>query len=148
MTRQHYGRKPSKEFGAHLKRWREDASLIQNEAALRIGLQCKNPGAYLSQIELGHKAMPESALLNVPEVYGVSPEEVLRRAYTPQLPLFLLTAIMEPASLPKAIEDYLGEIEKQLEEDEMKELTRYAALLLLRRTINNQQENSARSEVT
>ena len=42
---------------------------------------------------------------------------------------------MEPTELPKSIEDFLEEIEKRLEEKEKRELTRYAALLLLRREI-------------
>ncbi len=130
-----YGRKPSHEFGGYLRKWRDAMSLTLDEAAPRLGLESKNPGAYLSMIERGKRAIPEVALLKVPRVYHRSPEEVLRRAYSPQLSLSLLTAIMEPTALPKAVEDYLEELEKQLEEEDKKELTRYAALLILKRHI-------------
>ena len=130
-----YGRKPSKDFGDYLRKWREDANLKLEEAASLLGLECKRAEGYLSQIETGKKAIPEAILLNVPRVYKVPAEEVLRRAYWPQLPLDLLTAIMEPAELSKSIEDFLEEIEKKLEEKEKRELTRYAALILLRREI-------------
>jgi transcriptional regulator with XRE-family HTH domain len=130
-----YGRKPSKDFGDYLRKWREDASLTLEQAAPLLGLECKRAEGYLSQIETGKKAIPEAVLLNVPRVYKVPAEEVLRRAYWPQMYLSLLTAIMEPTELPKSIEDFLEDIEKRLEEKEKRELTRYAALLLLRREI-------------
>jgi len=133
--RRNYGRKASKDFGDHLKKWREDAGLTLEQAAPLLGLECKRPEGYLSQIETGKKPIPEATLLNVPRVYKVPAEEVLRRAYWPQLCLALLTAIMEPTELPKRIEDYLEELEKELEEKEKRELTRYAAFLLLRRHV-------------
>jgi transcriptional regulator with XRE-family HTH domain len=138
MKRSYYGRKPSREFGGYLRKWREAVPLTLDEAAPRLGLESKNPGAHLSMIERGKRPIPEVALLKIPSVYRVSPEEVLRRAYWPQLPLSLLTAIMEPTALPKAIEDYLRDIENELEENEKKELTRYAALLVLRRHITTE----------
>ena len=131
----HYGRKASKQFGECLKKWRDEADLTLEEAAQRLGIECKSPGGYLSQIETGKKPIPEAALLNVPKVFKVPAEEVLRRAYWPQLHLSLLTAIMEPTELPKGIEDYLEDLEKELEETEKRELTRYAAFLLLRRHV-------------
>lgn len=133
--RRNYGRQASKDFGVQLRKWREDAHLTLDQAAPLLGLQCKHPEGYLSQIETGNKPIPEIALLNVPAVYRVPAEEVLRRAYWPQLPLSLLTAIMEPNELPKGIEDYLEDLEKELEETEKRELTRYAAFLLLRRHV-------------
>jgi transcriptional regulator with XRE-family HTH domain len=128
-----YGRKASADFGDDLRKWREAANLTQEEAAPLLGLGGKSPAAYLSQIEKGHKAIPEEALLNVPKVYNQPAEEILRRAYWPQLYLSLLTAIMEPTALPKGIEDYLKEIEDELEEKERRELARYAAFLILQR---------------
>ena len=133
--RRHYGRQASKDFGDKLKRWREKAHLTLDQAAPLLGLECKHPEGYLSQIETGSKPIPEVALLNVPKVYDIPAEEVLRRAYWPQLHLSLLTAIMAPTELPKGIEDYLKDLEKELEETEKRELTRYAAFLLLRRHV-------------
>jgi len=137
VARRSYGRKPSPEFGAYLQKWRKDANLNQDEAARRLGIESKNPGAYLSQIEHGDKPLPDAALLKIPQAYDVPPEEVLRRAYWPQLTLFLLTAIMEPTELPKAIEEYLEELENALDEEELRELTRYAAFLFLSRHVAN-----------
>lgn len=136
--RTYYGRKPSQDFGAYLRKWREDVPLILDNAALKLGIKSKNPGAHLSMIERGDRAIPDAALLNVPRVYGVPAEEVLRRAYWPQLHLSLLTAIMAPTELPKAIEDYLKDLEEELEDDDKMELTRYAAFLRLRRHLVSQ----------
>lgn len=133
--RRNYGRKASKEFGEYLTKWREDADLTLEQAAPLLGIECKHPEGYLSQVETGQRPIPETALLNVPKVYKVQPEEVLRRAYWPQMYLSLLTAIMEPTELSKGIEDFLEELEKELEENEKRELTRYAAFLLLRRYV-------------
>lgn len=138
--RKHYGREASQEFGTHLTNWRKNAKLKLKEAAYLLGLGGKSPGCYLSQIEHGRKPIPEAALLNVPRVYNVPAEEVLRRAYWPQLCLSLLTAIMEPTALPRGIEDYLEELERELEEQEKRELTRYAAFLVLRRRITAEQQ--------
>lgn len=132
-----YGRKASKDFGHYLRKWRKEAGLTLEQAAPLLGLKCKRAEGYLSRFETGERPIPEEALLKVPRVYNRSAEEVLRRAYLPQLPLDLLTAIMEPTELPKGIEDYLEELEKKLEEKEKRELTRYAAFLLLRRATAN-----------
>lgn len=131
--RNDYRKQPSAEFGGYLKKWREDMKLSKAEAARQLQISSKKPGSYLGMIEKGDRAIPDIPLSNVPRVYCVTPEEVIRRAYSPQLPLPFLTAIMAPTELPKAVEDFLKEFEKQLEEEDKTELTRYAAFLLLRR---------------
>ena len=144
--RKHYGRKPSKDFGDRLKEWRANAHLTLAQAATKLGIMSKSPEGYLSQIEAGDKPIPEAILLNIPKAYNVPAEEVLRRAYWPQLPLPLLTAIMEPTELPKGIENFLEELERQLKEYEVRELTRYAAFLLLKRYLAGEQQSTSTSK--
>lgn len=133
--RTYYGRKSSKVFGRILREWRKEVHLSLEEAANRLGMKCASPGSYLSQIERGLRPIPEGILINVPNVYKRQPEEVLRAAYYPQLPFPILTAVVKPTALPKEIEDYLQDIEKQLADADKRELARYAAFLILRRRL-------------
>lgn len=134
--RTYYGRKSSKEFGDRLRGWRKNVGLTLHEAAVRLGLKCKSPEAYLSQIEKGKRPIPENLLINVATVYAIPAEEVIREAYRPQLALPLLEAATSPTALPKPVEDYIQE----LEEKEKEELARYASFLLLRRTLTRSDE--------
>jgi transcriptional regulator with XRE-family HTH domain len=130
--RNNYGRKASKEFGTNLRQWREDADLRLDNAARKLGLTMKKPGAYLSMIETGQRPIPHIVLQNIPEVYGISPEKVMMRAYWPQLRFPILDAVEMSSALSTAVEEYLAEIEKKLDEDQKKELMQFAAFLLLR----------------
>ena len=96
----------------------------------------KSPGAYLSMIERGLRPIPHVVLQNIPKVYGISSEEVLMKAYWPQLQFPLLDAVMAPDISAKAVKDYLGKMEKQLNEEEKRELTRYAGFLMMRRYVD------------
>lgn len=125
--RRHYGRKPSTEFGAYLKQWRGEAQLTLEEAASKLGLKCKKPAAYLSQIERGHKPIPDAVLVNVARVYHVSPDKVLGKAYWPQLILLPLIAVIDPGQLPK---DFIEELEKGLDDEERRKITQYIDKLL------------------
>ena len=140
--RSHYGRKPSADFGSYLKTWRLGASLTQEEAALKLGLGGKHPGAYLSQIEAGKKPIPDAPLLKVSQVYGVRSEQVLTRAYSPQLPLPLLSAVMDVPVISGSIEQHLGELEANLEADQKRELASYAAFLLARRQAETSEQRT------
>ena len=128
--RRHYGRKPSTEFGTDLKQWRDEAQLTLEEAASNLGLKCKKPAAYLSQIERGHKPIPDAVLVNVARVYHVSPDKVLGKAYWPQLILLPLVSIVDPDQLTKGL---IQKLEKGLDDKERRDITQYIEKLLLGR---------------
>jgi len=131
--RRYYGRISSETFGPTLRAWRQAADLNLEKAAKRLGIECKSPGAYLSQIERGQRTVPDKVLRNVSNVYKITPEEVFRQAYSPQLHFPILDAVMKPTALPKDIEDQLIELEKQLDDQDKRDLIHYAAFLILRR---------------
>ncbi len=87
--------KCSELFGSYLKTWREAAHLTKEEAARRLGIGGKDPGAYLQMIEKGGRALPDNILPRVSEVYGIHPEEVLKQTYWPQLIFLPLIAIVD-----------------------------------------------------
>ena len=130
INRKYYGRKKSDKFGEILKVWREEADLTLHEAAVRLGLGCRCPEAYLCQIEKGYRPLPDELLVNVPIVYRVPSEEVIKQAYYPQMSFPFFDAISNPTALPKPFDDYL----KELDEQGKKQLTFYAAFL-----VSNQQ---------
>ena len=133
--RKFYGRKPSKTLGRTLRKWRKKADLTLEEAANRLGIKCRSPGSYLWLMENGKRTVPDKILINASKVYKIQEEIVIRRAYSPQLHFPILTAVMKPTALPKEIDDYLREIQEQLEDKDKEELTHYASFLLLRRRI-------------
>lgn len=141
--RKYYGRRSSEEFGLCLKAWRKNAKLTLHDAAIRLGLECKSPEAYLSQIERGQRPIPERLLINVSNVYTIPAEEVLKEAYSPQLTLPILAAVTKPTALPKQIEDYLRDLEKELEDKDKEELAHYAGFLLVRRKLSVTDKNQA-----
>lgn len=135
-----YGRKISKDFGALLRQWRTRPGfkLTQANAAQQLGLRGRCPAAYLSQIETGKKPMPEVVLLNIAKVYHVTEEEVLRKAFYPQLHFPFLSSVMDTNITWDEIEDIMKELKKELEEDEKKEILNYANFLVLRRRTTEQ----------
>lgn len=130
MSRQstNFEKKRQAQFGSYLRDLRKRRDLKQYKVAEQFSVN-------LSAIEKGDRPAPDRLLIELAEKYGEPLEELLRHKYWPQLPL--LTAIMEPTELPKEIEDYLKELEEELGKDDKKELTRYAAFLLLRRHVAN-----------
>ena len=133
MRRNHYGRKPSIEFGEWLKQCRKDASLTLEDAAKRLGITSKKPGSYLTMIEKGQRAIPDAVLLNVPAVYKVSHEEVLQKAYWLQLPLPILTAVVELSAFTKVTEEHFENLGEILNEEDKAELIRYVTFLIQRK---------------
>ena len=122
------------ELGEYLTNLRKNnTSLNQAAAARELGFKTRQQ---LRNYEIGRTRPSGPILIQLAELYKVPPEEVLAKAYWPQL--LLLTAIMEPSELPKKVEDYLKDLEKQLKEEDMQDLTRYAAVLCLRRHLINQ----------
>ena len=135
MRRNHYGRKPSKEFGEWLKQCRKDALLTLEDAAKRLGITSKKPGSYLTMIEKGQRAIPDAVLLNVSAVYNVSQEEVLQKAYWLQLALPMLTAVVELSALAKGTDEHFKNLREILSDEDKIELTRYAAFLIHRKNL-------------
>jgi len=123
-------RKPSKEFGDWLKTWREARHLTQEAAATLLGIPGKNPAAHLSLIESGERALPDDVLPKVSEVYDIHPDEVLRRAYWPQLVLLPLIAIVDMRRVTK---DIIDAMEKGFKDAERQELTEKIKEILDRR---------------
>ena len=74
----------------------------------------------------GRNTAPDDLLMIVSEKCSIPFEEIIRIKYWPQL--ILLTGIMDPKELTKNIVE-------ELDEQELEELTRYAAFLLLRRPV-------------
>jgi len=124
-------RKKEAKFGGYLRGLVKAHWGSQKNAATDL---CVSESA-LSYVLTGERHASDDLLLKISDECGVPLEEIIRNKYWPQLPLFLLTAIINPVELPKAIEDYLEELENKLEEEDKRELTRYAALLLLRRHV-------------
>src|SRR4030042_1171200 len=133
--RKFYGREPSKTLGHKLRRWRDDADLTLEKAAKRLGIKCKSPGSYLWQMENGRKTVPEKILINVPQVYEKTEEEVFRYAYPSQLYFPILMEVLKPTALPKEIDDFLNNLSRQLEEKGKREVATYASYLLTRQKL-------------
>ena len=125
-------RQPSVQFGVYLTGLREDkTSLSQAEAARRLGLSPQE----LNYYEKGTRVPSDPLLINLAHLYHVPTAEVLGRAYWPQLILLPLIAIIDPRQLSR---DLIEEVEKGLEEEERKEITRHIEEVLLRRSIVEQ----------
>lgn len=119
-----FGYERRAEFGRYLEGLRKHQRLTQKKAAEQLGI---SPGR-LSYIESGNRPVPDELLVRLAEEYHVPLEEILRRKYWPQLPL--LTGIMHPDEL-------LTDLQKDLHPEEIEELKRYMAFLLLRRATVN-----------
>jgi len=118
-------RQPGSEaFGEYLTSLRKRrTSLNQSQAAQRLGLSRQ----HLRHYEEGRTIPPDPLLIKIAQLYHVPPDEVLRKAYWPQLVLLPLVAIVEPLELP---EHLIEELEKGLDEAERQQLTQYIEELL------------------
>ena len=131
-SKKYFGLKPSKQFGDYLRELREsNTNLSQAEAARRVGLSPEQ----LNYVEQGTRAPRDLPLIKLAQLYKVSPDEVLRSAYWPQLVLLPLISIIEPEQLSK---DLIEELEKGLAEEERREITQLIEELLHRRTMVTQ----------
>jgi len=130
-----YGRRASKKFGGYLKICRKEAKLKLKDAAIKLGIKCKSPAAYLSQIENGKRPIPERLLIKVPDIYGIPAEKVLEKAYSPQLALPFLSSVIESTKLTKPLDDYIKELKNKLNDKDKKELLSYGTFLLMRRKL-------------
>lgn len=116
-----FGRQRRVEFGRYLKELRERRRLEQQQVARELHIN-------LCDIEKGGRSASVDQLIRLAEKYDVPLEELLRKKYSPQLPL--LDAIVQPAELVK-------DLQKELRPEEAEEVTRYIAFLLLRRATAN-----------
>ena len=122
-------RQPSEKFGAYLRRLREEnTELSQAEAARQLGLTRQE----LNYYENGTRMPSDPLLMRLAHLYHMPTAEVLERAYWPQLVLLPLIAIIDTEHLSR---DLIEELEKGLEEEERKEITRHIEELLQRRSM-------------
>jgi transcriptional regulator with XRE-family HTH domain len=125
-------RKISTEFGAYLKRLREDyTEYIQAEAARQLEISRQE----LSYYEKGARMPSYPMLLRIARLYHRPTAEVLETAYWPQLVLLPLIAIIDPGQLPR---DLIEELEKGLQDGERRKITQHIKKLLRRRAIATQ----------
>ena len=128
-SKRYFGLKPSKEFGAYLRGLREqNTKLSQVEAAGRVSLSREALNAF----EQGSRTPRETILIKLAQLYHVYPDEILRKAYWPQLLLLPLVSIIEPEKLP---DNLIEELQKGLEMKERQKLTSYIEKLLCRRAV-------------
>ena len=126
-SKKHFGLKPSVQFGDYLRGLREqNTTLSQADAAREVGL---SPELY-NGVEQGKKVARDLILIQLARLYHVPPDEVLKRAYWPQLVLLPLIAIIEPEQLPT---DFIEKLEKGLEQEERIEITLHIEKLLRKR---------------
>jgi transcriptional regulator with XRE-family HTH domain len=125
--RKYVRRQPSEEFGDYLRELRERNTILkQAEAARKLEIKAEA----LNFFEQGTRSPPDTLLIKIARLYRVSPEEILAKAYWPQLVLLPLVHIINPERLSKSL---IQEIEKGLEEAERKELTEFIEDLLHKR---------------
>ncbi len=108
------------DFGQYLKGLREDREKTQTEVEGHLKIK----HGRLSLIESGERPVSDQLLLDLAKEYNVPLEEILRARYRPQL--YLLDGIMRPAEL-------IRDLKEDLRPEDMEEVTRYIAFLLLKR---------------
>lgn len=119
-----FGQQRQAEFGLYLRALREQRHLKQKDVASDLGISA----AELCSIEKGYRRAGDQLLVELAEKYREPLEELLRRKYWPQLPL--LTGIIEPT-------EHVTNLRKKLRPEDMQEVRRYIAFLLLRRATSN-----------
>jgi len=115
-----FGHQRQAEFGLYLRALREHRRLKQKGVASDLGISAGE----LCSIEKGYRRAGDQLLVELAEKYRVPLEELLRKKYWPQLPL--LSSIMEPT-------EHITNLQKRLRPEEVEEVRRYKAFLLLRR---------------
>jgi len=125
--------KPYETFGKYIKELRQKKAKLKGaEAARKLGLKNRQQ---LSNYERGRTLPSGPLLIELAKIYNCPPEEVLEKAYWPQMILLPLVAIIDPEQLSR---DLIEQIEKGLEEAERQELTKYIEKLLSRRSTVSQ----------
>ena len=121
-----YGKERRIAFGHYLRQLRIRPGKKKTQIEVEERIEMKS--GRLSLIESGDRPINDDVLLKLAEEYDVALEELLRERYRPQLPL--LDGIMKPADLIK-------DLRQDLHPDDMEEVTRYIAFLLLKRATVN-----------
>lgn len=119
-----FGKQRREDFGHYLKDLRDKRGRKQMEVEDSLHMR----HGRLSLIESGDRPVDEQLLEQLAKEYGVPPEELVMKKYWPQLPF--PTGAIEPT-------EFLVELQKELRLDEVKEVRRYIAFLLLRRATAN-----------
>ncbi|MCX6008401.1 MAG: helix-turn-helix transcriptional regulator [Chloroflexi bacterium] len=120
-------RQPSAKFGRYLRQLREQRTeLSQSETAKQLGITRQE----LNYYENGTRTPKDPLLLRLAHLYHVATAEIMEKAYWPQLVLLPLIAIINPEQLSK---DYIDEIEKGLQEDERRKITKFIEDLIRQR---------------
>lgn len=119
-----FGQQRRVDFGRYLKELRDQRDRTQME--VEDSLHMKH--GRLSLIESGDRPVSDQLLVQLAIEYGVPPEELVMKKYWPQLPF--PTGAFEPT-------EFLVELQKELRLEEVTEVRRYIAFLLLRRATAN-----------
>jgi transcriptional regulator with XRE-family HTH domain len=119
-------------FGEYLKMLRENnTNYIQAEAARQLEISRQELNFY----EKGTRVPSYPMLLRIAHLYHRPTAEVLERAYWPQLVLLPLIAIVDPEQLSR---DLIEELEKGLQDDEKRKITKLVKKLLRERAMTTQ----------
>jgi transcriptional regulator with XRE-family HTH domain len=125
-------REPAPGFGAYLRRLRENnTDYIQSEAAQKLDISRQELNFY----EQGTRVPSYPMLLRIAHLYHRPTAEILERAYWPQLVLLPLIAIVDPEQLSR---DLIEELEKGLQDDERRKITKLVKKLLRERAMTTQ----------
>lgn len=116
-----FGRQRQVDFGRYLRELRERRGLSRTQVADELHIN-------IWEIEKGKRPASVDLLLRLAKKYDVPLEDLLRKKYSPQLPL--LDGIIQPAELVK-------DLQQELHPNDMEEVTRYIAFLLLKRATAN-----------
>lgn len=119
----------SEGFGAYLRTLRKQNNLSMAEAARRLGLKNRQR---LWHYESGRTVPSGPLLIKLAQLYKVRPDEVLKRAYWPQLILLPLISIINPEQLPEDLVEKL--VEDGLKEEGRRDLTQQIEKLLRRQS--------------
>lgn len=114
-------------FGKYLTELRERNKLSKAAAARELTLGSRQQ---LFHYESGRTLPSVPILIKISQLYKRPPEEVLERAFWPQLVLLPLITIIEPNQIPP---NFIEELEKGLYEAERRKLTQYIEKLLRKR---------------
>jgi len=118
-------------FGKYLLGLRTKAELGPTEAYKKLGLKGRH---ILDDYEIGKVTPRYPTLLRMSQVYHAPLDDILRKAYWPQLILLPLDFFINLDQLdPLTTENLITQIEEGLSEFERKELTKFVEGLLCKR---------------
>lgn len=123
------------DFGKYLLELREDAQLTPSEACKRLRLKSRQR---LDNYEVGRTSPSYPTLLKMSQTYHVPIDEILRKAYWPQLILIPLDSLINLEQLNQlSSEDLIKQIEQGLQDSEREKLTKFVENLIYKRAVIN-----------